>query len=74
MMSKLHGLDHENVKEILKILGMPTKAREIGVNEKDLVKALLKASEIRPERYTILNEVILNDQTALRLARERGVC
>jgi len=74
MMSKLHGLDYENVKEILKILGMPTKAKEIGVNEKDIVKSLLKASEIRPERYTILNEVKLNDQTALRLAKDTGVC
>ena len=74
MMSKLHGLDHEEIREILKKLDMPTKAQEIGVSDKEIVKSLLKASEIRPERYTILNEVKLNERAALKLAKETGVC
>jgi glycerol-1-phosphate dehydrogenase [NAD(P)+] len=73
MMAKLHGLDHNQIKDALELIGCPTKASEIGASEDEVVKSLLLARDIRKERYTILNETNLTAQTASRLAKEVGL-
>ncbi|MFQ5800438.1 MAG: NAD(P)-dependent glycerol-1-phosphate dehydrogenase, partial [Candidatus Hydrothermarchaeales archaeon] len=73
MMMRLHGGDWEKIKEALSKIGAPTTAKELGIEEGLIVKALVKAREIRPERYTILEEVKLTERDAERLARETGV-
>ncbi len=73
MMAKLHGLDYKQVRDALDRIGGPTKASEIGASEEEIIRALILAREIRKERYTILNEANLTEQTAGTLARNTGV-
>ncbi|MFQ5951700.1 MAG: iron-containing alcohol dehydrogenase, partial [Candidatus Geothermarchaeales archaeon] len=73
MLAHLHGLDDERIRAGLKAAGAPTNASELGVDREDLVEALVVASELRPERYTILNRVHLTPGEALDLARTTGV-
>ncbi|HXV45185.1 MAG TPA: NAD(P)-dependent glycerol-1-phosphate dehydrogenase [Nitrososphaera sp.] len=69
MMAKLHGLDWEKVAETLKNVGAPTKAKQIGLTEDQVVKALVTAQSLRPDRYTILSKVKLDTKSARRLAK-----
>ena len=73
MMAALHGIDWEKVRDTLRTVGAPTTAEEIGVKDEYIVKALVKAREIRPERYTILDEKPLTERSARQLARDTGV-
>lgn len=73
MMAKLHGLDWRSIRESLMVIGAPTTARELGIGRGVIVKALVKAREIRPERYTILNRVNLTEEEAEALAEGCGV-
>jgi len=73
MMAALHGMDWEVVRETLRKVGAPVNADEIGIDDGHIVEALVKAREIRPERYTILNEKPLPRESAWALARETGV-
>ncbi|MDW7732643.1 MAG: NAD(P)-dependent glycerol-1-phosphate dehydrogenase [Methanolobus sp.] len=54
MMMYLHGGDWCSIKESLEIIGAPTTAEELGIEDKYILEALLVAHTIRPERYTIL--------------------
>ncbi|MDD1665928.1 MAG: NAD(P)-dependent glycerol-1-phosphate dehydrogenase [Methanomicrobiales archaeon] len=57
----LHGEDWREVREALKKIGAPTTPREIGIDDATAVEALLLASTIRPERFTILDTGITRD-------------
>jgi glycerol-1-phosphate dehydrogenase [NAD(P)+] len=69
MMAKLHNVDWEVIVETLERVGAPTKAKQIRLNEQQIVKSLLAAQSLRPDRYTILSTVNLNKSSALELAR-----
>ncbi|MCI0560335.1 MAG: sn-glycerol-1-phosphate dehydrogenase, partial [Nitrososphaera sp.] len=69
MMAKLHGLDWEKIVETLKNVGAPTKAKQIGLSEANVVKALVTAQSLRPDRYTILSKVKLDKKSARDLAK-----
>jgi len=73
MMIYLHGGDWEKVRNALKKIGAPTTSTELGVSKKKVVEALVRAQEIRPERYTILGETGLTQDAAKRLAKITGV-
>ncbi len=73
MMAKLHGLNWGTIRESLKTIGAPTTAEELGISDKTIIKALRLAKSIRPERYTILNKVELDEKTAIDLAESTGV-
>ena len=73
MMAKLHGLDWRAIKESLRVIGAPTTAKELGMDRDTIVEALVKAGEIRPGRYTILNRASLTAEAAGALAEECGV-
>lgn len=73
MMARLHRFDWRSVRRALKRVGAPVTASEIGVEDWKVVQALVKASSIRPERYTILSKVRLTETRASELARETGV-
>jgi glycerol-1-phosphate dehydrogenase [NAD(P)+] len=73
LMGKLHGLNWGAIKTSLKTIGAPTTAEELGISDKTIVKALRLASSIRPERYTILNKVNLDEKKAIELAESTGV-
>jgi glycerol-1-phosphate dehydrogenase [NAD(P)+] len=73
MMAKLHGLNWDKIAETLKNVGAPTKAKQIKLNEEQVVKALIAARSLRPDRYTILSKVRLDNKSAFELAKSVGV-
>ena len=73
MMMYLHGGDWRRVKTALLTIGAPTTARDLGVTADEVVRALVMAHSIRPDRYTILGDNGLSREAAERLARTTGV-
>jgi len=73
MMMYLHGGDWRHLKNALLTIGAPTTARELGVSPDEVVRALMSAHAIRPERYTILGDNGLTREAAERLAVTTGV-
>jgi glycerol-1-phosphate dehydrogenase [NAD(P)+] len=73
MMVYLHGGDWEKIKIALEKIGAPTTSEELGISKKKIIEALVKAQEIRPERYTILGENGLTEKAAKKLAKITGV-
>ncbi len=73
MMAKLHGIEWRKVRTSLKNVGAPVEASEIGVDDSQVVESLVKASSIRPDRYTILSKRQLTRKSARTLAESTGV-
>jgi glycerol-1-phosphate dehydrogenase [NAD(P)+] len=73
MMAKLHGMDWERIRSALFRARAPRTAEEIGLTKEQVIRGLLAAPEIRPERYTILHKVKLDAKSAEELARETKV-
>jgi glycerol-1-phosphate dehydrogenase [NAD(P)+] len=73
MMMYLHGGDWRRLKNALLTIGAPTTARELGVTSDEVVRALMMAHSIRPERYTILGDNGVTREAAERLAHGTGV-
>ncbi len=73
MMVYLHGGDWDLIKRSLKKIGAPTTSEELGISKKKIVEALVRAHEIRPERYTILGETGLTEDAAKKVAKTTGV-
>ena len=73
MMAKLHGLRWEKIADTLEKVGAPTRARQIKLSEEQVVKALIAAQSLRPDRYTILSKVRLDNKSAFELAKSVGV-
>ncbi len=69
----LHNSNWKLVRNSLKQIGAPTTATELGVKDKDLVRALEIAATIRPERYTILHKLNLDHEACEKTAKEAGV-
>ncbi|MEM5826174.1 MAG: iron-containing alcohol dehydrogenase [Candidatus Aenigmatarchaeota archaeon] len=69
IMSYLHNKDWKEIRDIIKRAGLPTSAKEIGISEDILVKALVIAKHVR-ERYTILDEVDISEDYARRILKE----
>ncbi|MCD6370281.1 MAG: NAD(P)-dependent glycerol-1-phosphate dehydrogenase, partial [Thermoplasmata archaeon] len=68
----LHGGDWKLIRDTLKKIGAPTTARELGVEEEDIISALTMAHTIR-DRYTILGVRGLAREAAENLAKITGV-
>jgi len=73
MMASLHGMKWRVIRDTLRKVGAPVTAEEIGIDPEHIVRALVKAATIRPERFTILNEKPLTLESARELARTTGV-
>jgi len=73
MMAYLHGRNWRLIRRVLRSIGAPVTARELGVSDEQVIEALTIAHSIRPERYTILGEKGLTREAAERLARVTGV-
>lgn len=63
----------KKVKNVAKKVGLPVTARDLGLPEEILVKALVSAHMIRPERYTILGEKGLPENAAIKVLRDVGI-
>ncbi len=73
MMAYLHGLDWQKIRGVLKKIGAPTTAKELGIEDEYIIKALTIAHKIRPKRYTILGDKGITREAAEELAKRTGV-
>jgi glycerol-1-phosphate dehydrogenase [NAD(P)+] len=69
----LHETNWEQIRDTLKQIGAPTTAKELGVKDEEVIKALEIASTIRPERYTILHKLQPNYETCKTVAKTTKV-
>ena len=69
----LYKSNWQRICSSLKLIGAPTTAKELGVPDADVVKALELAPKIRPERYTILHKLNLNSEACEKTARATGI-
>ncbi|WRQ72966.1 MAG: NAD(P)-dependent glycerol-1-phosphate dehydrogenase [Methanosarcinales archaeon Met12] len=72
MMMYLHGGDWQSIRDSLRNIGAPTNSKELGIEDKYIIEALVHAHEIRPERYTILGDG-LSREDAEELAKTTKV-
>ncbi len=72
MMLYLHGGEWKEIRDVLKMIGAPTTARELGVEKEDIIWALVHAHKMR-KRYTILGDKGLSKKAAEKLAKVTGV-
>ena len=73
MMAMLHGLDWEEIMGSLEVIGAPMTAEDLEIDRETVIKALTIAQSIRPDRYTILSKVRLDEAAAEELAEACGV-
>lgn len=73
MMAHLYGMKWQRIKETLEKVGAPTTAQDLGVKPDHIIEALVQASKIRPDRYTILERQKMNYDSAEKLAKTTGV-
>ena len=73
MMMYLHGGNWESIRDALEIIGAPTTAEGAGLSREEVIQALVKAHDIKPERYTILGYHGLTEEAAESLAEKTGV-
>jgi len=69
----LYHANWAQIKNTLKRIGAPVTARELGVKDIDVVKALEAAAKIRPDRYTILQKLNPNFEACEKTAKATGV-
>ncbi len=72
IMSFLQGQDWKRVRDALRTMGAPTRAREIGLSDEDAIKALTTAHSIR-DRFTILGENGISRDAAEKALRATEV-
>jgi len=73
LMAKLQGINWEKIVKALEDINAPTNGQDIGLDDKRIVKAILQAKKIRPDRYTILERINLDERSAISLARSTNV-
>jgi glycerol-1-phosphate dehydrogenase [NAD(P)+] len=73
IMSKLHGVNWKEIRDALQRIRAPTTAKEIDVDKDQLIDAMVLAKKIRPERFTILNQIELNRTQYQEIFAELGI-
>lgn len=73
MMMHLHGGDWDKIRSALKTIGVPTSAGEMGLTKEEVIRALVSAHDIKPERFTILGYKQLTVEDAEKLAETTRV-
>jgi glycerol-1-phosphate dehydrogenase [NAD(P)+] len=69
----LHNANWKRIKDTLKKVRAPTTAKELGVKNENIIKALKMAPKIRPERYTILHKLDLDYEGYEKVAKITGI-
>ncbi|MEM5797878.1 MAG: iron-containing alcohol dehydrogenase [Candidatus Aenigmatarchaeota archaeon] len=72
IMAYLQGQDWKRIKSLLDRAGLPITAKGIGMQPKGVVEAVVRAKDIR-QRWTILNEIDINEKRAEKACRAVGV-
>ncbi|OYT35552.1 glycerol-1-phosphate dehydrogenase [Archaeoglobales archaeon ex4484_92] len=65
--------DWEKVKTSFSRINLPTKARDIGLNEDQVLQALLYAKEIRKSRFTILDAANPKKEDFIEAIKRTGI-
>ena len=73
LMACLQRANWRGIRDTLRKLGAPTNAHELGVEKDEIVKALMMAATIRPDRYTILSRHGLSIEACEKLAKTTEV-
>ncbi len=73
LMARLHNINWKRIRDTLKSVEAPTTAIELGIGPDQIVEALMRAVDIRPDRYTILVERTLTPESAKTLAKTTGI-
>ena len=73
VMAYLHGENWSMIKNALETAKCPTTAKGLKVDRDIMLKALLKAKDIKPERYTIIDHIKLDRKIAENALEVTGV-
>jgi len=60
----LHGGDWKGIRDSLRMIGAPVNPKEAGLSDQIVAEALVRAKEIRPERFTIFDMGITEESAA----------
>ncbi len=71
--SYLQGGDWESIRSFLEEIRAPVTSKGLKVSEEQVVKALMMAHTLRPDRYTILGETGIAEPAAEKAAKATGV-
>jgi len=69
----LRGGDYKKIVSFLKVTGVPVNSRQLGVPEEKMVEALVYAPKTRPERFTILEDIKIDEKMARDALIKTGV-
>ena len=73
VMTYLHGDDWTNIKNALEVARCPVTAKQLKIDRDVVIDAMIKAKEIRPERYTILEHLKIDKPTAINALEATGI-
>ncbi len=73
LMTFLRGQDWEALRASMDRIGLPLRAAEIGIDDREVVEGLLHARETRPDRYTVLDEMTMTPEHVAKAAQEVGI-
>lgn len=65
----LHGADWRKIRTALKTIGAPTTPEELGIPDEIVIEAVMRAHEIRPERYTIFDDNMTQQKAVAAVAK-----
>jgi len=68
LVTHLYGDNWQRIRDVLKEIGTPTTAKDLGIKDEQIIEALTHAHKINPSRYTILGDSGLTYEAAERLA------
>ncbi len=68
------GLRWRSIKGLLEAAGAPTSFSELGLVREEVVEAVVRAPEIRPERVTVLHVWSPEREEVMRMLDETGLC
>lgn len=69
----LQETNWEQIRDTLKQIGAPTTAKELGIKNEVIIKALEMAPTIRLDRYTILHKLQLDYEACKKVAKETKI-
>ena len=73
LVSFLRGKDFKRIHDFFSAVGAPITASALGIPDEKIIEALVLAPDIRPERYTLFNEIRPSAADARDVARKAGV-
>lgn len=53
----------EELRAVLRFLGLPVSLSQMGLTKEQLIEAIIHAPKSRPDRYTILNKISLDEKS-----------